>query len=128
MAESHKYVGLIDMDCSNCKNPLTNVFFDYDDDGKVIKEIGECRCCGSPVYEKEIEDQSDITPNIEEYPYVLGISNAGSFKPTVKCPYCGSTSTKKISTLSRLGSFATFGFAGKKVGKQWHCNNCKSDF
>lgn len=49
-------------------------------------------------------------------------------KSNAKCPYCNSTNTKKISTLSRMGSFATFGFAGKKVGKQWHCNNCKSDF
>ena len=49
-------------------------------------------------------------------------------KNNARCPYCNSTNTKKISTLSRLGSFATFGFAGKKVGKQWHCNNCKSDF
>ncbi len=49
-------------------------------------------------------------------------------KSNAKCPYCNSTNTKKISTLSRMGSFATFGFAGKKVGKQWHCNNCKSGF
>lgn len=49
-------------------------------------------------------------------------------KNNARCPYCNSTNTKKISTLSRMGSFATFGFAGKKVGKQWHCNNCKSDF
>lgn len=49
-------------------------------------------------------------------------------KSNAKCPYCNSTNTKKISTLSRMGSFATFGFAGKKIGKQWHCNNCKSDF
>lgn len=48
---------------------------------------------------------------------------------TVKCPYCNSTNTKKISTTSKVGSVALFGiFAVGKVSKQWHCNNCKSDF
>ena len=48
---------------------------------------------------------------------------------TVKCPYCQSTNTKKISNVSKAGSVAVFGvFAAGKVSKQWHCNNCKSDF
>lgn len=45
-----------------------------------------------------------------------------------KCPYCHSTNTKKISGSSRVASFLTFGLASKKVGKQWHCNKCGSDF
>lgn len=46
-----------------------------------------------------------------------------------ECPYCHSKNTKKISGLSKAGSVAMFGvFAVGKVGKQWHCNNCKSDF
>lgn len=45
----------------------------------------------------------------------------------VHCPYCKSTNVKKIGVSRRLVSTATFGLAGK-VGKQWHCNNCKSDF
>lgn len=49
--------------------------------------------------------------------------------PIVTCPYCGSTNTKKISTASKATSVALFGiFAANKVSKQWHCNNCKSDF
>ncbi|WP_346683911.1 hypothetical protein [Anaerostipes butyraticus] len=47
----------------------------------------------------------------------------------VKCPYCGSKDVKKISGLSKAGSVAMFGvFAMGKVSKQWHCNNCKSNF
>lgn len=46
-----------------------------------------------------------------------------------KCPYCNSTDLKKISGLSKAGSVALWGvFAIGKVSKQWHCNNCKSDF
>ncbi|MCM1234298.1 MAG: hypothetical protein NC489_29695 [Ruminococcus flavefaciens] len=48
---------------------------------------------------------------------------------TIKCPYCQSTNTKKISNVSKAGSVAVFGvLAAGKVSKQWHCNNCKSDF
>lgn len=47
---------------------------------------------------------------------------------SVKCPYCQSTSTRKIGTVGRSVSFGLFGFGSSKVGKQWHCNNCKSDF
>ena len=46
----------------------------------------------------------------------------------VQCPYCHATNIKKITTVSRSASFSLFGFGSSKVGKQWHCNNCKSDF
>lgn len=46
----------------------------------------------------------------------------------VICPYCNSDNTKKISTGGRLFSVRAFGLASSKVGKQWHCNRCKSDF
>lgn len=45
-----------------------------------------------------------------------------------KCPYCQSTSLSKIGTVSRSLSVGAFGLASGKIGKQWHCNNCKSDF
>ena len=47
---------------------------------------------------------------------------------TVTCPYCKSIDTKKISGTSRFMSTGVFGLASSKVGKQWHCNSCKSDF
>lgn len=56
---------------------------------------------------------------IQEYQYC---NNA-------ECPYCHSKNTKKISGLSKAGSAALWGvFAMGKISKQWHCNNCKSDF
>lgn len=52
-----------------------------------------------------------------------------STKPIVTCPYCKSTNTKKISNTSKAMSVGLFGIFGmSKVNKQWHCNNCKSDF
>lgn len=46
----------------------------------------------------------------------------------VRCPYCNSVNVSKISTLGRAASVGAFGLASKKIGKQWHCNSCKSDF
>lgn len=55
-------------------------------------------------------------------------STAVDVKPTVECPYCHSTNTKKISGTGRWLSTGIFGLASGKIGKQWHCNSCKSDF
>lgn len=46
----------------------------------------------------------------------------------VKCPYCNSTNVTKISTVDRVVSTGLFGLTSKKIGKQWHCNECKSNF
>lgn len=48
--------------------------------------------------------------------------------PQVTCPYCHSTNTKKISAGSRVKSTLMFGIFSKKNGKEWHCNECGSDF
>lgn len=46
----------------------------------------------------------------------------------VRCPYCNSTNVNKISALSKSASIIGFGILSKKIGKQWHCNDCKSNF
>lgn len=48
--------------------------------------------------------------------------------PVVKCPYCQSTDTSKISAMGRVVSTGLFGLGSKKIGKQYHCNKCSSDF
>lgn len=46
----------------------------------------------------------------------------------IKCTYCGSTNVKKIGYINRGLSTYLWGLASKKITKQWHCNNCGSDF
>lgn len=46
----------------------------------------------------------------------------------ITCPYCKSANVKKISTDSRMLSTGFWGLGSGKIGKQWHCNNCSSDF
>lgn len=50
------------------------------------------------------------------------------YRNNAECPYCHSKNTKKISTASKVTNTVAFGLFGTKRFKQWHCNNCKSDF
>ncbi len=56
------------------------------------------------------------------------INRPNKNNPVVECPYCHSTDTKRISAMNRVVSTGLFGFGSKKIGKQYHCNKCKSDF
>lgn len=89
----------------------------------------QCPSCGRKNYngEKYCPACKCYLGNVNEE------SNTTSYnKPkqtiTVACPYCHSKDTKKISTTSRVISTSLFGLGSKKLGKQWHCNNCNSDF
>lgn len=46
----------------------------------------------------------------------------------VECPYCKSTNTKKLTTTSKVVNTALWGIFGTKRHKNYHCNNCNSDF
>ena len=46
----------------------------------------------------------------------------------IQCPYCKSINTKKITAMDRIGSNIMFGLFSKKRNKEWHCNECGSDF
>ena len=46
----------------------------------------------------------------------------------IHCPYCNSSNVTKIGTVNRAVSVGMFGLASKKLGKQWRCNSCGSDF
>ena len=46
----------------------------------------------------------------------------------IQCPYCKSWDTDKITVGSRVVSVALVGVASSKIGKEWHCNKCGSNF
>lgn len=54
--------------------------------------------------------------------------NAKSRHNAVQCPYCKSWQTEKIGTGERVVSIAVVGPASGKIGKQWHCLKCGSNF
>ena len=111
------------MNCENCKS--TNLA-EYWVKGV---QLLTCRQCGKVHQMNETEEhlawlqnmQKQVEKNKQE-------KEQSKQKPIVTCPYCQSTDTKKISKTSRFMSTGIFGLASKKLGKQWHCNKCKSDF
>lgn len=122
---------------------ITEIFLDNDfqlylNDGRVHegtiywKELGilpeqnppKSHYCDKPLISREhLADLSipkKIDPPIKENLFVK--------KATVECPYCHSVNTKKITTTSKVVNTALFGIFGTKRHKQWHCNQCNSDF
>lgn len=77
--------------------------------------------------------QEDIkkirNPELSKREYnVVGTVNDPT-KPTVEFPYCHSTNTKKITNTSKAVHTAVFGiFSLSRNSKNYHCNNCNSDF
>lgn len=45
-----------------------------------------------------------------------------------RCPFCNSTDVQQVATTSKVVNTAIFGIFGTKRFKQWHCNQCGSDF
>ena len=119
--------------CENCFEP-----YEFNADDK--KDEYVCPVCGEKMMywlTSEVDEETDMVINnyTEESRQIQspGKPTTSEFKhlhpPTVSCPYCQSTNCKKISGLSKAGSVAMWGiFALGKTTKQWHCNNCKSDF
>lgn len=75
-------------------------------------------------YDKYLEQKKEAQIQAE----LASIEKHQKYLNNAQCPYCHSRNTKKISTASRATSVALVGIASKKIGKQWHCNNCGSDF
>lgn len=105
---------------------------------------GICKVCGQPMEKewtrpydtsKKLPDHLKTNYHESENKYKNIVSNndssdqiSDSNKPRVTCPYCHSTNCTKISGLNRAVSIGFWGLMSKKIGKQWHCNGCGSDF
>lgn len=100
---------------------------------KIIRKKGNMTSGESDVYDTVIRRNNNIIPSnldkaVEEYRASnrARVAAMTSSKPT--CPYCKSTNVKKISLTGKALSIGTLGLFSKKIGKQWHCNKCNSDF
>lgn len=97
--------------------------------GRTYSEFENVYYCGTCNYRLvKKEDIKSIKNNVvKNNSHVIGRIQDPT-KPIVTCPYCKSTNTTKISGISKAGSVVMFGIFSQKVKKQWHCNDCKSDF
>ena len=55
---------------------------------------------------------------------VLSFSQMNNSSNIPKCPTCGSTDLKKISTTSKVAGAAMFGLFSKTARSQFECKNC----
>jgi hypothetical protein len=74
------------------------------------------------------KENNPAIPDLTPQQIAQANAQAQDWLNKVHCPYCNSTNCKKISGVSKATSVAMFGIFSQKVKKQWHCNNCKSDF
>ena len=109
MSEFSRVIGEKEVICPKCGYNKSNIHIRCDG----VSEFGECQACGKLTYRIVLKSATQAEP----------------IKPAIKCPYCNSTNTRKITTASKVGKVALFGiFAIGKTSKEWHCNDCKSDF
>lgn len=129
------YCGL-PMNKSNCCI-INGVEYDLSDELQMILNNGGIASVIHPLrmkYKLSLEDAMElynIMNSTKEIPATFDQQNVSpSTMPTIpRCPVCQSTNIRKISGISKAGSVALFGiFSVGKVSKQWHCNNCKSEF
>ena len=76
-----------------------------------------------------VEDNESTSPNTSlDNINISNLKKDIKIQPQVRCPYCNTGNVKKISGTSKAISIFGFGILSNKIGKQWHCNNCGSDF
>ena len=66
---------------------------------------------------------------LEDREKKYGDAKNSSSVTVVKCPYCNSGNTKRISITSKAVNTALFGmFSVSRNSKNYHCNSCGADF
>lgn len=101
--------------CEKCNG--TNTVLSYNDTITMY-------CCNECKFMKILENKSTYVPTEADRKAM----REHVYGNHATCPYCHSSNTTKIGVIGRSISFGIFGFGSSKVGKQWHCNSCKSDF
>ena len=124
----------LELECEICSNKieieLPDNYCIVRNGGKILCKCGN-RCQSGTVEYKEIKypnNKNNIIYTSRQSGIAQANAQAQDWLNKVHCPYCNSTNCKKISGVSKATSVAMFGIFSQKVKKQWHCNNCKSDF
>lgn len=115
--------------------PICRSLYPYD--------FSKCSCCNEQLVDNEIYKKwSDVQKNNYQKKYKSKYQTSEQTivinKPTQpsqptptpqnvpKCPTCGSTNIRRISTLDRAVSIGILGIFSGKIGKNYECLNCKA--
>ena len=64
-----------------------------------------------------ISFREEVRPKIVEQP-----------KEKIKCPTCGSTNVRRVTSIDKVTNIALFGLFGNKRTKQFHCDDCNYEW
>ncbi len=125
----------IELLCSNCKkvfeidDNLDIIFSEITSESLVIRNDQQVKCsCGNTHPMSKITFQNAVQ-RVSSQPIRPTTANNVNLQANVpRCLTCQSTNIKKISGISKAGSVALWGIFSQKVKKQWHCNNCGSEW
>ena len=121
-----------DFECPICRNKLVNTNITIED-YQVIDNVSDDITFLEAMIELKKNDPIEYQLKMSQFKANLKQQESSKLKEednnTPHCPYCNSTNIKKITTGSKVAHTALFGiFSMSRNSKQWHCNNCKSDF
>lgn len=112
--------------CRYCNIPRIETDVDIMDvikNNDVKEKLKQRYCYNNPLYDPELAEKIDKEVNEN----VRNIRPTPMQSPNVpKCPTCGSTNIKRISTANRAVSIGLFGLLSGKIGKNYECRNCKA--
>lgn len=128
------YYSWLDDDCyqcpmKNCGHELVNINLSKEDFNVIISVSKDIIFLESMI---DLKEKDPIEYQLKMSQFKSNAKQQQSDKlqndNTPKCPTCNSTNIKKISGLSKAGSVAMWGLLSRKVHKQWHCNQCGSEW
>lgn len=119
-------------ECPECLCPLNKENISTIPDGGWVKAVSTDENFMKAMTELYENDPIEYQLKISQFKANLKQQESSKVEEdnnTPHCPYCNSTNIKKITTRSKVAHTALFGiFSMSRNSKQWHCNNCKSDF
>lgn len=127
----------VELKCSRCKKVfeidenLLEIFEEIKSEYLIIRDGKQVECeCGNVHPFQKMVFEGALQNNSTKSRVSNSTSNraAATEQNVPRCLTCQSTNIKKISNLSKAGSVAMWGLFSQKVKKQWHCNNCGSEW
>lgn len=120
--------------CHFCGYPLEEYETQYTQEEWFNMEYAESSKVRESIFENVIKKSTEFSENAMLRREIQAEKELSEFidqarkRNQVTCPYCGSVSVNKISLTKRVLLSGFFGIASPTIGKQWHCNDCNSEF
>lgn len=117
--------------CDYCGSPLKETEYIFDEaieygdiKPEIRKAIFEKYIKNNPLYSEEAVKDREEKESRERLNLPSSYKTQQQNIP--KCPTCGSTNIKRITTVNRAVSVLTLGILSEKIGKNYECLDCKA--